>query len=53
VYYEPDFRKAVSLAAEITPCRGKVLLSPASASFDVFNNFEERGNVFKDIVKSL
>lgn len=30
-----------------------VLLSPACASFDFFKNFEERGNVFKKIVKEI
>jgi len=30
-----------------------VLLSPASTSFDMFRNFEERGRLFKDIVNSL
>ena len=30
-----------------------ILLSPASASFDMFKNFEERGNIFKEIVKNL
>lgn len=30
-----------------------VILSPASASFDLFKNFEERGNVFKDMVNAL
>ena len=30
-----------------------VILSPASASFDMFTNFEERGNRFKEIVNSF
>jgi UDP-N-acetylmuramoylalanine--D-glutamate ligase len=30
-----------------------ILLSPASASFDMYKNFEERGNHFKSIVMNL
>ena len=30
-----------------------VLFSPASASFDMFKNFEERGNKFKELVNNL
>ena len=30
-----------------------VILSPASTSFDMFSNFEERGNLFKKLVNAL
>jgi UDP-N-acetylmuramoylalanine--D-glutamate ligase len=30
-----------------------VLLSPACASFDLFEDFEDRGRQFKEVVKSL
>jgi UDP-N-acetylmuramoylalanine--D-glutamate ligase len=30
-----------------------VLLSPACASFDMFDNFEHRGDVFKQLVAEL
>ncbi len=46
---EDAVRKARELAKE----GDKVLLSPASASFDMFKNFAERGNIYKEIVNSL
>lgn len=46
---EAATHKAASLA-----CPGAaVLLSPACASFDMFRDFEERGRMFKAIVRSL
>jgi UDP-N-acetylmuramoylalanine--D-glutamate ligase len=30
-----------------------VLLAPACASFDQFKNYEQRGRVFKEIVRTL
>jgi UDP-N-acetylmuramoylalanine--D-glutamate ligase len=30
-----------------------VVLAPACASFDMFNNYEERGEKFKTIVREL
>jgi len=30
-----------------------VLLSPACASFDLFESFEDRGNQFKEVVNTL
>lgn len=48
-----DFEIAVRIAA-MTAKRGQsVLLSPASSSFDRFSNYEERGEKFEEIVKSL
>lgn len=43
--------EAVKSAYAIAQGKGSVILSPASASFDMFKNFEERGCVFKNIIK--
>jgi UDP-N-acetylmuramoylalanine--D-glutamate ligase len=48
-----DFREAVLLAHRAARPGDVVLLSPACASWDMFNNYEERGDYFKQIVKSL
>jgi UDP-N-acetylmuramoylalanine--D-glutamate ligase len=50
---EADFRQAVLTAAKTAEPGETVLLSPASASFDAFKNFEERGETFKTIVNEL
>ncbi len=47
--YEEAVNRAYSNAAE----GDIVLLSPASTSFDMFKNFEERGRTFKQIVENL
>jgi len=48
-----DYNQVVSLAADVTQ-KGRIcLLSPAAASYDMFGNFEERGNIFKKNVRSL
>jgi len=49
----PDFESAVHWAFHIAQEGDTVLLSPACASFDMFSNFEERGRIFKEIVKAL
>ena len=48
-----SFENAVLLAKENAKSGGCVLLSPASASFDRFKNFAERGNYFKRLVMEL
>lgn len=48
-----DFTEATLAAADSAKEGDAVLLSPASASFDRFANFEERGNFFKKIVNEM
>jgi len=45
--------EAVKVAYKIAEKGDTVLLSPACASFDLFNNYEDRGNQFKQAVKQL
>jgi UDP-N-acetylmuramoylalanine--D-glutamate ligase len=45
--------EAVQVAYHLAKKGNTVLLSPACASFDLFKNYEDRGNQFKDAVKEL
>lgn len=48
-----SYENAVNTARSKAHNGDVVLLSPASTSFDMFRNFEERGNLFKKIVNEL
>ncbi len=48
-----EFKEAVETARELAEPGDIVILSPACASFDLFKNFEVRGNTFKEIVKGF
>ncbi|TDE02477.1 UDP-N-acetylmuramoyl-L-alanine--D-glutamate ligase [Flavobacterium sandaracinum] len=48
-----NMNDAVRMAQRLTEKGDSVLLSPACASFDLFENYEDRGNQFKQAVKNL
>ena len=45
--------EAVKMAERFSEKGDTVLLSPACASFDLFSNYEDRGNQFKNAVQNL
>ena len=48
-----DMESAVQAAFKSAEGGDVVLLSPACASFDMFRNYQERGQAFKDAVKKI
>jgi UDP-N-acetylmuramoylalanine--D-glutamate ligase len=48
-----SLQDAVEKARAVAAPGDVVLLSPACASFDMFDNFEHRGDVFKKLVERL
>ncbi len=53
IEYLADFEDAVRYAKNSAAEGDAVLLSPASASFDAFKNFAERGKCFKETVNKF
>ena len=47
------FEEAINLCYENAEKGDCVLLSPACASWDMFNSYEQRGEIFKDYVRKL
>ena len=48
-----SFEEAVRMAFEMAKPGENILLSPASASFDMFDDYEQRGRVFKALAAQL
>lgn len=53
ILHAKTYEEAVNMARSSAASGDVVLLSPASTSFDMFRNFEERGNTFKKLVHGL
>jgi UDP-N-acetylmuramoylalanine--D-glutamate ligase len=53
VVHAGTVEEAVKLAAAYAQAGDIVLLAPACASFDQFQNYEHRGKVFKELVQGL
>jgi UDP-N-acetylmuramoyl-L-alanine---L-glutamate ligase len=52
-YNAADLIQVIEIACKVT-AKGKIcLLSPAAASYDMFKNFEERGNIYKKNVRAI
>lgn len=53
IFDAESFEDAIALAVKLAQPGDIVTMSPASASFDRFRNFMERGNTFKRLINAL
>ena len=53
IYQCETLEQTVEMAYNLAKPGEVVLFSPASASFDMFKNFAERGNKFKELVNNI
>lgn len=53
IVFVSDLREAVAFCAGEAKAGDAVLLSPACASWGMFKNYEERGRIFKELVREL
>jgi len=53
IFMATDLQEVVKLADELAESGDVVLLSPACSSFDMFENFEQRGVLFKQAVEAI
>ena len=53
INFATTMEEAVAISADMAQVGDSVLLSPACASFDMFKNFEHRGEVFSENVRAL
>lgn len=53
ISYQNNIDKILREAIELSTLNDSIVLSPGFASFDMFKNFEDRGNKFKQAVRKL
>lgn len=53
IKHATSMQEAIAIASETAQSGDCVLLSPCCASFDLFKNYEDRGNQFKQTVRNL